>query len=67
MDYRGEIGVIVINLSNKVLAFEKGERVAQIVFNKVEQIDFIEVFEAIASWGGLHYFTSYLQYCYYSH
>jgi dUTP pyrophosphatase len=36
-DYRGEVGVILVNLSNEEVTLEDGERVAQIVFAKVEQ------------------------------
>jgi dUTP pyrophosphatase len=36
-DYRGEIGVILINLSNEVFNIEDGERIAQLVFAQVEQ------------------------------
>ncbi|WP_293958268.1 dUTP diphosphatase [uncultured Fusobacterium sp.] len=42
-DYRGEIGVIAINLSDKAYTIKPGERIAQIVLNKVEQIEWIEV------------------------
>lgn len=36
-DYRGEVGVILINLSNEEFRIEDGERIAQLVFAKVEQ------------------------------
>jgi len=39
-DYRGEVGVILINLSNEAFVIENGERIAQLVFSKVEQIEF---------------------------
>ena len=45
MDYRGEICVELINLSNKSYTIESGERIAQLVFNKYEQAEFIEVEE----------------------
>ena len=44
-DYTGEIGVILINLSNKPYTIYSGERIAQLVFNKCEQAEFIEVEE----------------------
>ena len=44
-DYRGEICVELINLSNKSYTIESGDRIAQLVFNKYEQADFIEVEE----------------------
>lgn len=37
-DYRGEIKVILINLSNEVQLIETGDRVAQMVFQKVEKV-----------------------------
>lgn len=38
-DYRAEIGVILINHSKETVWIEDGERIAQFVLNKVEQID----------------------------
>jgi dUTP pyrophosphatase len=38
-DYRGEIGVILVNLSNEAFTIEPGERIAQLVGAKFEQID----------------------------
>ena len=37
-DYRGEIGVILVNLSNETVEIEDGERVAQLVVAKHERI-----------------------------
>lgn len=42
-DYRGEVGVILINLSNENFLINNGERVAQLVFAKVEQAQWTEV------------------------
>lgn len=39
-DYRGEVGVILINLSNEDFTIEDGERVAQLVFAKHKQAKF---------------------------
>lgn len=39
-DYRGEVGVILINLSNESFTVENGERIAQLVFARFEQADF---------------------------
>ncbi len=42
-DYRGEIKVIVINLSNEVQIIEPAERVAQMVIARYEQISWLNV------------------------
>jgi dUTP pyrophosphatase len=42
-DYRGEIGVILVNLSNDNFIVEKGERVAQLVIARHEHISWKEV------------------------
>ena len=44
-DYRGEICVELINLSNKPYTIYSGERIAQLVFNKCEQAELVEVEE----------------------
>lgn len=44
-DYRGELGVIVVNLSNAVIKIEDGERICQMVINKVEQAEWVAVEE----------------------
>lgn len=44
-DYRGEIGVILANLSNDSFVVEDGERVAQLVIAKHERAQWIEVQE----------------------
>jgi len=44
-DYRGEIGIIVVNLSNNVVSIKDGDRIAQMVINKVEQAEWVEVEE----------------------
>lgn len=44
-DYRGEIKVILINLSENELVLEDGERVAQMVIAKHERAEWIEVDE----------------------
>lgn len=36
-DYRGEIGVVLINLSQETFVIEDGERIAQMVFSKHER------------------------------
>jgi len=42
-DYRGEIGVILVNLSNEDFSIENGERVAQLVIAKHERAEWVEV------------------------
>ena len=42
-DYRGEIGVILVNLSNEAFEIQNGERIAQMVIAKHEQISWEEV------------------------
>lgn len=42
-DYRGEIGVILVNLSNDNFTIENGERIAQLVIAKHERAEWQEV------------------------
>ena len=42
-DYRGEVGVILVNLSSVEFIIEDGERIAQMVIAKHEQANWIEV------------------------
>ena len=42
-DYRGEIGVILVNLSNEDFLIKDGERIAQLIIAKHEQIRWEEV------------------------
>ena len=44
-DYRGEIKVILINLSNEDFTIKSGERICQMVIAKHEKVDFVEVEE----------------------
>ena len=44
-DYRGEIGVILVNISSEDFTIEDGERIAQLVIAKHEQAAWIEVKE----------------------
>lgn len=41
-DYRGEIKIILVNLSNKEFIIKSGERVCQMIISKHEQANFIE-------------------------
>ena len=54
-DYRGEIKVILINLSNEQQTIKPGERIAQMVIQTVEQVQWQEVevlTETVRSAGG---------------
>jgi len=42
-DYRGEVGVILVNLSSEKFIIKDGERIAQIVIAKHEQARWVEV------------------------
>ena len=44
-DYRGEVGVLLINLSQEVFVINDGERIAQMVIARHEQADFVVVEE----------------------
>lgn len=43
--YRGEIKIPCINFSDGVIKIEKGNKIGQMVFNKVEEVSFEEVEE----------------------
>ena len=42
-DYRGEIGVILVNLSNEEFSVRNGDRICQMVISKYEHIQWEEV------------------------
>ena len=42
-DYRGQVCVILINLSDKPFTINSGDRIAQIIFAKCEQADLVQV------------------------
>lgn len=42
-DYRGEVGIIILNTSNEDRFIEDGERIAQILLKRVEQFSWEEV------------------------
>lgn len=42
-DYRGEIGVILVNLSTEPYIVEPGERICQMVLGKHETVEWVEV------------------------
>lgn len=51
-DYRGEIKVILINLSAETFTINDGERIAQMVIAKHEQAEWIEVEELVETQRG---------------
>jgi len=44
-DYRGEVGVILMNHAKNDLVVKRGDRIAQMIINKIERITFEEVEE----------------------
>ena len=42
-DYRGNVGVLLFNLSDKTFEFNKGDRIAQMVIKKYEKVEINEV------------------------
>jgi dUTP pyrophosphatase len=42
-DYRGEVGVILVNLGREAFTLARGERVAQVVFGRLEPVEWVEV------------------------
>ena len=51
-DYRGELQVILGNCSREPYTIERGMRFAQLVINKIEQVDVLEVSELAATERG---------------
>jgi dUTP pyrophosphatase len=51
-DYRGEVGIILVNLSAQDVTITDGERIAQLVFCKVEKVNLIQVQDLDASERG---------------
>ncbi|WP_298792943.1 dUTP diphosphatase [uncultured Allomuricauda sp.] len=41
-DYRGEVGVILVNLSNEDFTIDNGERIAQMVIAKHERAEWVQ-------------------------
>jgi dUTP pyrophosphatase len=57
-DYRGEIGVILINLSDAPVTLKRGERIAQLLLARVERLAWDEVAELPATARGAGGFGS---------
>lgn len=56
--YRGELQVILINHGQDEISFKRGDRIAQLIIQKVERADFIEVSELPGSGRGNNGFGS---------
>jgi dUTP pyrophosphatase len=57
-DYRGEVSVILINISNENFVVEDGERIAQLVFAEVKHANWNEVIELTETERGVGGFGS---------
>ncbi len=42
-DYRGNVGVILVNLSTEPFTINNGDRIAQLVVSKYERVEWVEV------------------------
>ena len=42
-DYRGNIGVILVNLSTEPFTINNGDRIAQLIVSKYERVELVEV------------------------
>jgi len=51
-DYRGELKVVLINLSNEPQALHPGDRIAQLVIQKVEKVTLVQVHEISSTTRG---------------
>ena len=56
--YRGEVKVTLLNTSDEDFTVQRGDRIAQLVIQKVEEADFIEVEELPGSDRGAGGFGS---------
>jgi dUTP pyrophosphatase len=57
-DYRGEVQVLAVNLGSEAVVIQRGDRIAQMVFQKVPAVDLVEVDELPASSRGAAGFGS---------
>lgn len=51
-DYRGEVGVVLVNLGQEPFTLRRGDRIAQLVLQRVERAEFEEVDELSVSSRG---------------
>lgn len=57
-DYRGEVKVILVNLSNEAFTIQDGERIAQMIIARHEQSEWIEVEQLLETERGAGGFGS---------
>ena len=57
-DYRGNVGVLLMNLSDTVFSFAKGDRIAQLVVKRYESVEVIETTQLEATDRGTGGFGS---------
>ncbi len=57
-DYRGEVGVLLINHGTEPVTIRRGERIAQLVFARLEEVEWEEVDELCTSERGAGGFGS---------
>ena len=57
-DYRGEVKVLLANLGEAAFVIERGERIAQLVFQRVERASLVEIEEASPTPRGVGGFGS---------
>jgi len=57
-DYRGEVKVLLANLGETAFVIERGERIAQLVFQRVERASLVEIEEASPTPRGVGGFGS---------
>ena len=57
-DYRGEVGVLLVNLGRSAFAIERGERIAQLVIAAVARAELVEVAALAATRRGAGGFGS---------
>ena len=51
-DYRGEVGIILVNWGNESFTVKRGDRIAQMVFSKVYRVDLVQVDDLDATYRG---------------
>lgn len=51
-DYHSELGVLIHNQSKHSITISKGDRVAQLVINKIPVVEFVEVDELVCTGRG---------------